>query len=181
MAVTAIAMLSAKLIKLPFQIEQFGTAVMDAARKLRIYNGAINATLARQEYQQRQLAAKTAQEVAPSSVMLGESLMRLRRDLQPIQSQIIRATNYLATIAVTLTDKVLPILIMLNGVMNILQILDVIERNTRKEQKAITTPLLEHLKIIAGGQWGKPRNPKPQPVKAPGPGEQFDPHAPGTE
>lgn len=176
MAVTAIAMLSAKLIKLPFQIEEFGTSVMEAARKLRIYNGAINATLARQEYQQRQLAAKTAQEVAPSTAMLGESLMRLRRDLQPIQSQIIRATNYLATIAVTLTDKVLPILIMLNGVMNILQILALIEKNTRKEQGKLTIPLLEHLQKIAQNDWGQPKNKKPggKPPKQ-GPGEgQFD-------
>ncbi len=150
------------LLKLPGATERLAASLMESRRHLRLYDGALAATFARLDVQQRLLDIRTAQSTSGSTSMLGSSLENLRNETQWARESKDTVMNLGTTVVVQLGRLVNVAVKNAPAVQQTVWLLKGIEKllSWWEPSKGSET-LNEHLRAISSGEWAKPKNRKP--------------------
>jgi hypothetical protein len=92
--------LGAAIATMPIKIERWADSLMESTRDLRRFNGTIANVFAQLDRQQIMLGVRTARETGGTTAGLGEALMDLREEMQPLKEIAINVRNLGATGAV---------------------------------------------------------------------------------
>lgn len=144
-----------------FGIEKWASRLFESNRDLARFDGRMAAVFARMDRQQIMLSARKAGATSGTTTLLGEELMKLRNELQPLREAI---TSSLNVVGVTLVEiaRMMALLIKAMPVVKALVfVLDKIEKLFGGGGPGGMQPDLRRLlNDIAKGRWSPDRDPR---------------------
>jgi len=156
---TAVAGFAVAAGKLPRITERLGAGLMEAQRPLAIFSASIAATVTRMDYQKRVLDMHTARATSGSASLVGNSLMQLRSEMQPMREAMTTVKNLAVHGLIQFGRLVNSIWGWIPGVKQIGEYLKNIEKKLGGGEP--NRALNDHLRAIASGAWLEPKNRKP--------------------